>query len=144
MPQKVKLKKAQRRAQHQDWQPGLESEMRPRPLADDPTYRDSNKLQGKVAFITGGDSGIRRAVVVAFAKEGAQVVVVYLDEHKEAEETRALVEGYGQTCLLVPGEVGMRNSVSAPSRYHLSDASPCRKRDSGQRCCAGSDLDTPD
>jgi hypothetical protein len=57
MPQKVKLKKAQRRAQHLDWQPGLESEMRPRPLADDPSCRDSNKLQGKVALITGGDSG---------------------------------------------------------------------------------------
>ncbi len=105
MPQKVKPKKAQRPAQHQDRQPGLESEMKPRPQADDPSYRGSNKLRGKVALITGGDSGIGRAVAVAFAKEGAQVVVVYLDEHKDAEETRTLVEGYGQTCLLMPGDV---------------------------------------
>lgn len=60
----------------------------------------------KVALITGGDSGIGRAVAIAFAKEGAQVVVAYLNEHKDAEETRSLVEGYGQTCLLIAGDVG--------------------------------------
>jgi NAD(P)-dependent dehydrogenase (short-subunit alcohol dehydrogenase family) len=106
MPQKVKPKKAQRPAQHQDRQPGLESQMRPQPQADDRSYQGSNKLRGKVALITGGDSGIGRAVAIAFAKEGAQVVVVYLNEHKDAEETRALVEAYGQTCLLIPGDVG--------------------------------------
>lgn len=58
--------------------------MRPQPQADDPSYRGSNKLPGKVALITGGDSGIGRAVAIAFAKEGAQIVVVYLDEHKLA------------------------------------------------------------
>ena len=89
--------------------------MRPQPQADNPSYRGSIKLQGKVALITGGDSGIGRAVAIAFAKEGAQVVVVYLDEHKDAEETRSLVEGYGQTCLLISGDVGMRNFASERS-----------------------------
>lgn len=106
MPQKVKPKKAQRPKQHQDRQPGLEYKMRPQPKADDPSRHGCDKLKGKVALITGGDSGIGRAVAIAFAKEGAQVAVVYLDEHKDAEETRSLVEGYGQTCLLIWGDVG--------------------------------------
>jgi NAD(P)-dependent dehydrogenase (short-subunit alcohol dehydrogenase family) len=106
MPQKVKPKKAQRPEQHQDRQPGLEYKMKPQPKADDPSYRGSGKLQGKVALITGGDSGIGRAVAIAFAKEGADVAIVYLDEHKDAEETRSLVEEQGQTCLLIPGDVG--------------------------------------
>ena len=106
MPQKVKPKKAQRPAQHQDRQPGLESEMKPKPIADDPSYRGSGKLQGKVALITGGDSGIGRAVAIAFAKEGADVAVLYLDEHKDAEETRSLVEEHRQTCLLIAGDIG--------------------------------------
>jgi NAD(P)-dependent dehydrogenase (short-subunit alcohol dehydrogenase family) len=106
MPQKVKPKKAQRPEQHQDRQPGLESEMKPKPEADDPSYRGSGKLQGKVALITGGDSGIGRAAAIAFAKEGADIAVIYLDEHKDAEETRSLVEEYGQTCLLIAGDVG--------------------------------------
>lgn len=106
MPQKVKPKKAQRPRQHQDRQPGLESEMRPKPQADDPSYRGSGKLQGKVALITGGDSGIGRAAAIAFAKEGADVAVVYLDEHKDAQETRSLVEEHRQTCLLIAGDIG--------------------------------------
>ena len=106
MPQKVKPKKTQRPEQHQDRQPGLEYKMRPQPKADDPSQRGYDKLKGKVALITGGDSGIGRAVAIAFAKEGAQVAVVYLDEHKDAEETRSLVEGYGQTCVLISGDVG--------------------------------------
>ena len=68
--------------------------------------RGSNKLKGKVALITGGDSGIGRAAAIAFAKEGADVAVLYLDEHKDAQETRSLVEEYGQTCLLIAGDVG--------------------------------------
>jgi len=106
MPQKVKPKRAQRPKQHQNRQPGLEHKMKPRPKADDLSQRGSDKLKGKVALITGGDSGIGRAVAIAFAKEGAQVAVVYLDEHKDAKETRSLVEGYGQTCLLISGDVG--------------------------------------
>lgn len=106
MPQKVKPKKAQRPKQHQDRQPGLEHKMKPQPETDDPSYRGSGKLQGKVALITGGDSGIGRAVAIAYAKEGAQVAVVYFNEHKDAEATRSQVEQYGQTCLLISGDVG--------------------------------------
>src|SRR5688500_16168993 len=106
MPQKVKPKKAQRPAQHQDRQPGLESEMKPKPEADDPGYRGSGKLDGKVALITGGDSGIGRAVAIAFAKEGADVAVLYLDEHEDAEETRRLVEEKGRRCVTISGDIG--------------------------------------
>lgn len=65
----------------------------------------SGKLKDKVAIITGGDSGISRAVAVAFAKEGADVAIAYLDEHIDAEETRQVVEGYGSRCLLMPGDL---------------------------------------
>jgi NAD(P)-dependent dehydrogenase (short-subunit alcohol dehydrogenase family) len=127
MPQKVKPKKAQRPAQHQKRQPGLEHKMKPRPNADDESYRGSGKLQGKVALITGGDSGIGRAVAIAFAKEGADVAVVYLNEHKDAKETRSLVEEHGQTCLLIPGDVGdeefcrgaVRQTVDALGRLDI-------------------------
>jgi len=74
-------------AQHQGQQPGRESEMTPQPKADDSQYRGSGKLQGKVALITGGDSGIGRAVAIAYAKEGADVAIVYLDEHDDAKQT---------------------------------------------------------
>lgn len=93
-------------AQHQDRQPGLEADMNPRPQSDDPHYQGSGKLKGKVALITGGDSGIGRAVAVAFAKEGADSAVVYLDEHEDAEETKRLVNEYGQQCLLIAGDIG--------------------------------------
>jgi NAD(P)-dependent dehydrogenase (short-subunit alcohol dehydrogenase family) len=92
--------------QHQRRQPGRESVMRPRPESDDASQRGSGKLEGKVALITGGDSGIGRAVAIAFAKEGADVGVVYLDEHEDAKETKRLIEEHGRRCELVPGDVG--------------------------------------
>ncbi|MDQ3045206.1 MAG: SDR family NAD(P)-dependent oxidoreductase, partial [Chloroflexota bacterium] len=92
--------------QHQDQQPGIESEMTPRPLAADPEYRGSGKLRGKAALISGGDSGIGRAVAVVFAKEGADVAISYLNEHEDAEETKRLVEAEGRRCLLLPGDIG--------------------------------------
>lgn len=92
--------------QHQERQPGLESEMNPRPQTHDPNYQGSGKLNGKVALITGGDSGIGRAVAVAFAKEGADSAVVYLDEHEDAEETKRLVNEFGRQCLLIAGDIG--------------------------------------
>jgi NAD(P)-dependent dehydrogenase (short-subunit alcohol dehydrogenase family) len=92
--------------QQQDRQPGLESRMEPRPESAMATYRAAGKLIGKVAVITGGDSGIGRSVAVGFAKEGAQVVIVYLNEHEDAQETLRLVEAEGQRCLLIPGDVG--------------------------------------
>ncbi|HEY0737010.1 MAG TPA: SDR family oxidoreductase, partial [Herpetosiphonaceae bacterium] len=92
--------------QHQDRRPGLESEMTPKPNAEDSSYRGSGKLRDKVALITGGDSGIGRAVAIAFAKEGADVAIVYLDEHDDAEETKRQVEQEGRRCLTIAGDVG--------------------------------------
>jgi NAD(P)-dependent dehydrogenase (short-subunit alcohol dehydrogenase family) len=86
--------------------PGREHDMNPRPRAEDHKYRGSGKLSGKVAIITGGDSGIGRAVAIFFAKEGADVAVSYLDEHRDAEETKRQVAREGRRCLLLPGDVG--------------------------------------
>src|SRR4051794_24273152 len=92
--------------QKQEQQPGREQEMKPRPASDDPKYRGSGKLDGKVALITGGDSGIGRAVAILFAKEGADVAVSYLNEHKDAKETKRLVEEHGRRCITMAGDVG--------------------------------------
>lgn len=93
-------------AQHQDQQPGLESLMNPKPIAEDPAYTGSAKLNGKVAIITGGDSGIGRAVSIAYAKEGADIVIAYLNEHDDVSETKARVEQLGHRCLIVAGDIG--------------------------------------
>jgi NAD(P)-dependent dehydrogenase (short-subunit alcohol dehydrogenase family) len=92
--------------QHQDRQPGLEKDMIPRPKASDPAHRGSGKLQGKAALITGGDSGIGRAVAIAFAREGADVCISYLDEHEDAKETQRRVEEEGRRCVAIAGDVG--------------------------------------
>src|SRR5688572_32450320 len=92
--------------QSQAKQPGREHKMKPRPQAELPTQRGSGKLQDKVAIITGGDSGIGRAVAIAFAKEGADVAVAYLNEHKDAKETKRLVEDEGRRCELFAGDIG--------------------------------------
>ncbi|MDB9526696.1 SDR family oxidoreductase [Oscillatoria sp. CS-180] len=91
--------------QSQDRTPALESEMTPKPEYDNPNYKGSGKLQDKVALITGGDSGIGRSVAVHYAKEGADVAIVYLDEHKDAEVTKESVESYERQCLLIPGDI---------------------------------------
>jgi NAD(P)-dependent dehydrogenase (short-subunit alcohol dehydrogenase family) len=85
--------------------PGLESDLEPRPRFLAPDYLGSKKLEGKVAIITGGDSGIGRAVAVLFAREGADVAIVYLSEDADAEETRLAVEGEGRRAILIPGDV---------------------------------------
>ncbi|OLQ57579.1 NAD(P)-dependent oxidoreductase [Bacillus licheniformis] len=95
--------------QHQDRQPGIESEMNPLPLSEDEDYQGSGKLKGKAAIITGGDSGIGRAAAIAYAKEGADVAILYLDEHSDAEETRKRIEEEHVRCLLIPGDVGDEN-----------------------------------
>jgi NAD(P)-dependent dehydrogenase (short-subunit alcohol dehydrogenase family) len=92
--------------QQQDRRPGLESEMAPRPKSEDRKHHGAGKLQGKAAIITGGDSGIGRAVAIAFAREGANIAIVYLDEHKDAEEAKRLVQKEGARCLTISGDVG--------------------------------------
>jgi len=92
--------------QKQDRQPGLEGEMRPQPRDRMEDWKPSGKLTGKRAVITGGDSGIGRAVAIGFAKEGADVVILYKDEKQDAEETKRLVEAAGRKCLAIAGDVG--------------------------------------
>src|SRR5918993_2129854 len=100
--------------QHQERQPGIEKEMTPRPIydTDDPGY---GRLIGKVALITGGDSGIGRAIAIMFAKEGADVAIVYLDEHDDANETAEAVRKYGKEALLIATdisqEVNCKNAI---------------------------------
>src|SRR3546814_1968550 len=92
--------------QHQDRQPGIQSEMKPRPEGDAVRYKAAGKLDGKIALITGGDSGIGRAVAATFAKEGADVAVVYFDEHGDAEQAKTDIEAAGRRCILIAGDVG--------------------------------------
>src|SRR3954468_22909021 len=100
-------KRFQSRQPHtQQEQPGREYKMSPRPQFEPPQYIDSGKLFGKAALISGGDSGIGRAVAVLFAKEGADVAISYLNEHKDAAETRRLVEQERRRGLAFPGDIG--------------------------------------
>lgn len=92
--------------QSQDHQPGSEALMRPNPIYAGGAYRAAGKLEGKVALISGGDSGIGRAVAVHFAREGADVAIAYLDEHDDAERTKSEVEVMGRRCLLLAGDIG--------------------------------------
>ena len=99
--------------QRQLRQPGLESLMVPRPIIENPHYKGSGKLKGKVALITGGDSGIGAAAAIAFAKEGADVAIAYLDEHEDANRTKGRIEELNQKCVLLPGDVR--------DKYHCKD-----------------------
>lgn len=89
----------------QDKQPGIEADMHPAPQYIKETYLSSGKLKGKVALITGGDSGIGRAVCVHYAEEGADIAIVYLNEDEDAEKTKDLVAITGRKCLLIKGDV---------------------------------------
>jgi hypothetical protein len=92
--------------QEQNRQPGSQQEMRPEPQASMEHYRGSQKLAEKVALISGGDSGIGRAVAVGFAKEGADVAITYLDEHEDAQETMRLIVATDQRTLAIAGDIG--------------------------------------
>jgi len=106
MPQSQSKQKAINPPQHQDQQPGIEAEMTPRPAFEGNNYKPAGKLAGKKAIISGGDSGIGRAVAVAFAKEGADVAILYLNEEQDAQETKQAVEQLGRQCLAIGGDIG--------------------------------------
>jgi NAD(P)-dependent dehydrogenase (short-subunit alcohol dehydrogenase family) len=110
MAKKTNPPKPIRPAQQQKEQPGKEWQMQPRPKAARAGYKGSGKLDGKVAFITGGDSGIGRAVAILFAKEGANVAITYLTEHRDAEETKRAVEEEGRECLTLAGDIGYESN----------------------------------
>lgn len=92
----------------QDHQPGVENKMHPQPEYINPNYKPAGKLLGKTALITGGDSGIGRAVAIHFAKEGADVAIAYLDENIDAQETQKLVENEGRVCILFKGDISKK------------------------------------
>lgn len=100
------FRKPQFPPQHQNRQPGLESEMHPKPVYKKEKGVGCSKLKDKIAIITGGDSGIGRAVSVAFAQEGADISIVYLNEHDDAKYTKEKVEELGRNCILISGDVG--------------------------------------
>jgi NAD(P)-dependent dehydrogenase (short-subunit alcohol dehydrogenase family) len=91
--------------QRQYRQPGLERMMVPRPIIENPNYKGSGKLEGKIALLTGGDSGMGAAAAIAFAKEGADVAIAYLDEHEDAVRTKNRIEELGRRSLLLPGDL---------------------------------------
>lgn len=95
--------------QHQNQQPGKESVMNPLPVFDDPRYQGCGKLTGSVAIITGGDSGIGRAVAVAYAKEGADIALVYLNENSDALQTKQAVEAAGRQCVAIMADLRQEN-----------------------------------
>lgn len=99
-----------RPAQSQDRQPGTEHELRPAPRSENPELRGSGRLTGRVALVTGGDSGIGRAIVLAFAREGADVAVAYLEEDEDARETAGQVTAKGRRCLLLKCDVSDRQA----------------------------------
>ncbi len=111
--QKSNEKKPVRKPQAQE-RPGQESEMSPKPVSDRPDEKGCEKLQGKIALISGGDSGIGKAVAILFAKEGANVAIMYLNEQQDAENTAKKVSEYGRQCLLLPGNIAEeKTSVDA-------------------------------
>ena len=105
--------KKSRPAQSQNRQPGIQAEMEPQPRTIREDYVGSDKLKDKVALITGGDSGIGRSVAVMFAREGADIAFVYLNEKEDAEQTRSLVEAEGRTCLPIKADIGKAASCKS-------------------------------
>jgi NAD(P)-dependent dehydrogenase (short-subunit alcohol dehydrogenase family) len=115
------MSETQRKPQHQERQPGSEQKMEPRPEAEMQNYKAADKLAGKCALVTGGDSGIGRAVAIGFAKEGANVAISYLDEHEDAQETVRLIEAEGRRALAVPGDIGNSDFASELVRQVVAE-----------------------
>jgi len=107
--------------QTQKKQPGRETQMTPQPEFQAPEYRPAGKLVGNVALITGGDSGIGRAVALLLAREGADVAIVYLSEHEDAKETQRLVKAEGRRCILIDGDAGDQSFCCAAVRRTVSE-----------------------
>ncbi|KAK6021526.1 hypothetical protein OSTOST_12802, partial [Ostertagia ostertagi] len=104
--QKKNAKKSIRPPQHQS-RPGSERSMKPQPIFDYPNVPGRGRLKNRVALITGGDSGIGKAVAILFAKEGADIAISYLNEHRDAKDTKRIIEEqYGRKCVLLPGDIG--------------------------------------
>ncbi|RZA21515.1 MAG: SDR family NAD(P)-dependent oxidoreductase, partial [Proteobacteria bacterium] len=93
--------------------PGSQSKMNPVPDCGETSYKGSGRMANKIALITGGDSGIGRAVAIAYAREGADVVISYLDEHEDAKDTARYVEEAGRQCLLLPGDLAEKEQCLA-------------------------------
>lgn len=102
-------KQKDRPAQHQDHQPGDESKMVPQPQSFMRDYKAAGKLKGKIALISGGDSGIGRAISIGYAKEGADVAFIYKDEEKDAQKTRDMIEAEGRKALAIKGDIGTKD-----------------------------------
>ncbi|NFS27946.1 SDR family oxidoreductase [Clostridium botulinum] len=109
-------------AQHQTKHPGFEYEMSPVPVYDDPNYNKSGDLlSNKVALITGGDSGIGRAVSIVYAKQGADIVIVYYNENRDAEETKKLIENIGRKCTIINGDIGKSEFCNEAIKKTISE-----------------------
>ena len=107
--------------QHQARQPGRQTRMRPEPLTIRDDYVGTGRLAGKVALVTGGDSGIGRAVAVHFARESCDVAIAYLDEDVDAQDTKALVEAHGRRCLLIRGDLRTPARCQAAVRKTIAE-----------------------
>jgi len=103
--------------------PGSQADLKMQPMCDAPFYKGSEKLKDKVAIITGGDSGIGRAVAILFAREGADVIIVYLNEHKDAVATRQMVGKEGARCLIISGDVADRDFCSYAVKKAIAEFS---------------------
>ncbi len=119
--QKANPKKNLRKPQHQS-RPGLESKMSPQPKTAPPLEPSGGKLRNKIAYITGGDSGIGRAVALLFAKEGADIAIVYLNEHTDANEVKKEVEEkHKRKCLLIPGDISKEKFCIASVKKTITE-----------------------